>query len=144
MLGEGGLSAAQRSQAMASVLTGALPLARVFGYLAVSVANTLVLATLGRVREFSLLRLAGAPTAQVVRMMRVEAGMVVGIAVAVGTVVPLLPMATMSLGLTGSLLPHFPVLLYAGIVAAAALIGPAAILLPTRIALQRGSSPRRR
>lgn len=136
VLDGGGLSAAQRSQATASVLTSALPLALVFGYLAISVANTLVLATLGRVREFSLLRLVGAPPAQVVRMMRVEAGMVVGIAVAVGTLVPLLPMATMSLGLTGSPLPRFPVLLYAGIVAVTALTGLAAILLPTRLALR--------
>ena len=136
VLDKGGLSAAQQEQATMSVLTSALPLVLVFGYLAISVANTLVLATLGRVREFSLLRLVGAPAAQVVRMMRVEAGMVVAIAVAVGTVVPLLPMATVSLGLTGSPLPHIPVLIYLGIVAVSALIGLAAILLPTRLALR--------
>ncbi|WP_030883766.1 FtsX-like permease family protein [Streptomyces sp. NRRL F-5053] len=136
VLGKGGLSAAQEQQATMSVLTSALPLVLVFGYLAISVANTLVLATLGRVREFSLLRLVGAPATQVVRMMRVEAGMVVVIAVAVGTVVPLLPMATVSLGLTGSPLPHIPVLMYLGIVCVSALIGLAAILLPTRLALR--------
>lgn len=132
----GGLSAAQRDRASSTVLTSALPLALVFGYLAVAVANTLVLATLGRVREFSLLRLVGATRAQVVRMMRVEAGIVIGIAVAVGTAVPLLPLATISLGLTGSPLPSFPPLLYAGIVTLAAVVGFAAILLPTRLALR--------
>ncbi|MEU4297827.1 FtsX-like permease family protein [Kitasatospora aureofaciens] len=131
-----GLSAAQQEQAMSSVLTSALPLALVFGYLAISVANTLVLATLGRVREFSLMRLVGAPREQVVRMMRVEAGMVVAIAVVVGTVVPLLPLVTVSLGLTGSPVPHFPVLMYLGIVAVTALIGLGAILVPTRFALR--------
>ncbi|MFI9158521.1 FtsX-like permease family protein [Kitasatospora aureofaciens] len=131
-----GLSAAQQEQAMSSVLTSALPLALVFGYLAISVANTLVLATLGRVREFSLMRLVGAPREQVMRMMRVEAGMVVAIAVVVGTVVPLLPLVTVSLGLTGSPVPHFPVLMYLGIVAVTALIGLGAILVPTRFALR--------
>ncbi|MEU3566948.1 FtsX-like permease family protein [Kitasatospora sp. NPDC036755] len=136
VLDQGGLSAAQQDQATSSVLTSALPLALVFGYLAISVANTLVLATLGRVREFSLLRLVGAPRDQVVRMMRVEAGMVVAIAVVVGTVVPLLPLVTVSLGLTGSPVPHFPVLLYLGIVAVTALIGLGAILVPTKLALR--------
>ncbi|MER7583553.1 ABC transporter permease [Kitasatospora sp. NPDC097691] len=139
VLDKGGLSAAQQEQAASSVLTSALPLALVFGYLAISVANTLVLATLGRVREFSLLRLVGASRDQVVRMMRVEAGMVVAIAVAVGTVVPLLPLATVSLGLTGSPVPHFPVLMYVGIVAVTALIGLSAILVPTRFALRTRS-----
>ncbi|MGW3207627.1 FtsX-like permease family protein [Streptomyces sp. NPDC001135] len=136
VLDKGGLSAAQQEQATSSVLTSALPLALVFGYLAISVANTLVLATLGRVREFSLLRLVGAPTGQVVRMMRVEAGMVVAIAVVVGTAVPLLPLVTVSLGLTGSPVPRIPVLMYLGIVAVTALIGLTAILLPTRLALR--------
>ncbi|WP_194377626.1 FtsX-like permease family protein [Streptomyces durbertensis] len=136
VLDKGGLSAAQQEQALMSVLTSALPLVLVFGYLAISVANTLVLATLGRVREFSLLRLVGAPAAQVMRMMRVEGGMVVAIAVVLGTLVPLLPMATISLGLTGSPVPHIPVPIYLAIVALSALIGLAAILLPARLALR--------
>ncbi|MFD8703960.1 FtsX-like permease family protein [Kitasatospora sp. NPDC059648] len=136
VLDGGGLSAAQQERAMSSVLTSALPLALVFGYLAIAVANSLVLATLGRMREFSLLRLVGAPREQVVRMMRVEAGMVVVIAVVVGTAVPLLPLVTVSLGLTGSPVPHFPVLMYLGIVAVTALIGLSAVLVPTRFALR--------
>ncbi|KJS63088.1 FtsX-like permease family protein [Streptomyces rubellomurinus] len=136
VLDAGGLSAAQQEQAFASVLTSALPLALVFGYLAVSVANTLVLATLGRVREFALLRLVGASREQVVRMMRVEAGVVVAIAVAVGTAVPLLPLATISLGLTGSPVPYVPVPLYLGVVALTALVGLTAVLVPTRLVLR--------
>ncbi|KDN87842.1 hypothetical protein KCH_04890 [Kitasatospora cheerisanensis KCTC 2395] len=152
VLDRGGLSAAQRAQAGASVLTSALPLALVFGYLAIAVANTLVLATLGRAREFALLRLVGAPPRQVLRMVRVEAGMAVAVAVAAGTAVPLLPLATVSLGLTGSPVPHVPVPLYLAIVAPTALVGFAAILLPTRFALRTrrwrpsasGSDPRPR
>ncbi|MFI0976468.1 ABC transporter permease [Streptomyces sp. NPDC021093] len=136
VLDEAGLSAAQEGQATSSVLSSALPLALIFGYLAIAVANTLVMATLGRVREFALLRLVGAPAQQVMRMMRVEAGIVVIIAVVVGTVVPLLPLVTVSLGLTGSPVPHIPPLLYLGIVALTTAIGALAVLLPTRWALR--------
>lgn len=136
VLDDAGLSAAQESQATSSVLTSALPLALVFGYLAISVANTLVMATLSRIREFALLRLVGAPAGQVMRMMKVETVIVVITAVVIGSVVPLLPLVTVSLGLTGSPVPYIPPLLYLGIVAATAAIGALAILLPTRWALR--------
>ncbi|MFI0815963.1 ABC transporter permease [Streptomyces sp. NPDC021098] len=139
VLDDAGMSAAQEDRAASSVLTSALPLALVFGYLAIAVANTLVMATLSRVREFALLRLVGAPARQVTLMMRVETVIVVITAVVIGSAVPLLPLVTVSLGLTGSPWPYIPPLLYSGIVAAAAVIGALAILLPTRWAL--GTAP---
>ncbi|MEY9906872.1 ABC-type antimicrobial peptide transport system permease subunit [Catenulispora sp. MAP12-49] len=121
---------------MAGLVGSAMPLMLVFGYIAVAVANTLVMTTLSRSREFALLRLVGATPKQVMRMMRTETLMVVLIAVVVGTAVPLLPLATVSLGLTGSPTPYVPPLLYFAIVAAASALAVSAILVPIRLALR--------
>ncbi|WP_033017580.1 hypothetical protein, partial [Streptomyces rimosus] len=53
-----------------------------------------------------------------------------------GTVVPLLPLITVSVGLTSSPVPYIPPLLYLGIVAATAALAAAAVLLPTKLALR--------
>ena len=133
---KGGLSAAQQHSATAGLVGSAMPLVLVFGYIAVAVANTLVMTTLSRSREFALLRLVGATPSQVMRMMRTETLMVVLIAVVVGTTVPLLPLATVSQGLTGSPIPYVPPLLYLAIVAAVSALAAAAVLVPTRLALR--------
>ncbi|WP_409179317.1 ABC transporter permease [Amycolatopsis sp. VS8301801F10] len=131
-----GLSEEQRDAATASALSSALPLVLVFAYLALAVANTLVMTTLARTREFALLRLVGMTRDQVLKVLRIEALTVVLIAVAVGSAVPLIPLATVSLGLTGSPIPSIPPLLYLGIVAATALVGAASVLLPAKFALR--------
>ncbi|WP_411145488.1 ABC transporter permease [Streptomyces sp. x-80] len=136
VMDEGGLSVAQQQTASAGLAGSALPLVLVLGYIAVAVANTLVLTTLGRAREFALLRLVGATPEQVMRMMRTETLMVILIAVVAGTVVPLLPLMTVSLGLTSSPVPYIPPLLYLGIVGATSALAAAAVLLPTRMALR--------
>ncbi|KWT59698.1 hypothetical protein ADL21_22760 [Streptomyces albus subsp. albus] len=129
-------SMAQGKSTMAGLVGSALPLVLVFGYIAVSVANTLVMTTLSRTREFALLRLVGATPDQVMRMMRTETLIITLIAVVVGTVTPLLPLITVSLGLTSSPVPYIQPLLYLGIVAATAALAAAAVLLPTKLALR--------
>jgi putative ABC transport system permease protein len=49
-------------------------------YIAIAVVNTLVMATAARGREFALLRLVGSGRRQVVRMMRIESLIVIGVA----------------------------------------------------------------
>ncbi|MEV7927726.1 FtsX-like permease family protein [Kitasatospora sp. NPDC088779] len=133
---KGGLSAAQEKAGTANLFGSALPLVLVFGYIAVAVANTLVMTTLSRAREFALLRLVGATPEQVMRMMRTETLMLILIAVVVGSLVPVVPLMTVSMGLTGSLVPHIPPLLYLAIVAATSALAAAAVLVPTKLALR--------
>ncbi|MER6943777.1 ABC transporter permease [Nonomuraea sp. NPDC000554] len=128
-------AAAQRDQA-AGLLTSALPLVLVFGYIAVSVGNSLVLSVSERGREFALMRLAGAAHGQIMRMMRAEALLVVALAVGLGTLAAALPLATVSYGLTGTALPYVPPLMYLVIVGATSLLGAASILIPARIVLR--------
>ena len=108
----------------------------IVGYLAISVANTLVLTTAQRSREFALLRLVGTTRRQVTHMMRLEALATVGIAVVVGTVVALVPLALLNLGLRGSPVPSGPLSVYFGIIGGAAVLGLVAMGLSTWVALR--------
>ncbi|MFF5229769.1 FtsX-like permease family protein [Dactylosporangium sp. NPDC000521] len=106
------------------------------GYLAIAVVNSLVMATAARSREFALLRLVGATPGQVRAMMRGETRIVVVAAVAFGTLAVLPSLAGTSLALTGTLIPSVPPLMYGGIVAVAALLGWAAVMTSTRVAMR--------
>lgn len=110
--------------------------ALLLGYLAIAVVNTLVMATISRVREFALLRLVGLRTDQVRSMMRQEAALIVACAVAVGTAAALPSLIGMSYAIRHSVLPSVPPLVYLGIVVAAAAIAWPAVMLPTRLALR--------
>ncbi|GAA1623587.1 ABC transporter permease [Actinoplanes couchii] len=112
---------------------GVLLNAVLLGYLAIAVGNTLVTATVARVPEFTLLRQVGATRAQVLAMMRGEARIVVVTAVAVGAVAVTPALIGTGLALTGSPVPVVPPPLALGIVAAAALLGRAAVMTPARI-----------
>jgi putative ABC transport system permease protein len=105
-------------------------------YLVIAVVNTLVMATGARKREFAMLRLIGTSRRHVRRMMALEAGIVVGAAVAIGTAVAVVPLIGISLATTGRVLPTVDPLIYGGIVLATAVIGFSAIVLATRSALR--------
>lgn len=113
-----------------TLLGGLLPLLLVFAYLSVSVTGTLAAAVGGRSGEFAALRLAGALPRQVRRIVTAEAVFLVGTAVAVGCLVPLVPLATIAYGLTGAPVPAVPPLVLGTLIAATAVVGLAAQLVP--------------
>ncbi|WP_083255031.1 FtsX-like permease family protein [Amycolatopsis orientalis] len=108
----------------------------ILGYVVISVANTLVMSTAQRSREFALLRLIGTTKRQVVRMMRFEALATVGVAAVLGTVVAGVPLVLLNLGLRGTPLPSGPITVFAGIIAGAILLGLVSLGLATRVALR--------
>ncbi|TDE29037.1 ABC transporter permease [Nonomuraea mesophila] len=128
-------AARQADDAGAGLLASALPLLLIFGYIALSVGNSLVLSVGDRGQEFRLLLLAGAARGQIMRMMRAETLLVVVLAAGLGTLVTVLPLAAVSYGLTGMVAPSMPPLLYAAIVGATSLLGAASMLIPARIVL---------
>lgn len=109
------------------------------GFAAIAAANTLVMTVLDRRRELGTLRLIGSTRRQVMLMLRWEAllvacaGIVIGSAIALATLVPMMN------GLTGES-PYIPPLLYGSFAGAALALGLAATTLPARAAL-RGSGP---
>ncbi|MHA7132775.1 FtsX-like permease family protein [Oerskovia turbata] len=132
------LVAAEKAALEANTWTSMILLVALFGYAALNVANSLVMSTAERRREIALLRLVGTRDGQVLRMMRVEAALVVGIAVLVATVILLPPLSGVSLGLSEGRVatPALSTGAYLATVAGAAVVGGLSILLPTRAALR--------
>jgi ABC transporter/FtsX-like permease family len=128
--------AAQSEAAAGESAVGLILNAVLLGYLAIAVVNTLVMATAARFREFALLQLVGATRRQVRAMMRSETRIIVVAAVLIGTLAAIPSLIGTSIGLTRTLIPSVPPLIYLGIVAVAALLGWAAIMTSTRIAMR--------
>jgi putative ABC transport system permease protein len=106
------------------------------GYVAISVANSLIVGTSARARELALLRLIGTTQRQVIRMMRWEALIVVATAIVVGGVIAGTTLTMLAYGLTGDPVPYVPPLPGAALLAAVVALGMTAIALPTRYALR--------
>ncbi len=130
------LSAAGSSDRSAESSSSLVAILALLAYLAVSVVNTLVMATAERTREFALLRLAGAARRHVLAMMRVEAAVIVAVSVLVGLLVALPPLVGISIGLTESPLPSISPAGFGGIVLTTALLGFLAVGVPARAALR--------
>ncbi|MGW0174942.1 ABC transporter permease [Rhodococcus sp. NPDC003322] len=131
------LGAAGEQQRDAQSWTSLIGLAVLLGYLAVAVVNTLVMSTVERGREFTLLRLVGSSRRQVRAMMRAESVIVVVIAAVVGTLIALPPLVGVSIGISGQPIPAISPAVYGGIIAATVLLGALAIAIPTRVAVRR-------
>ncbi|MCX4765439.1 ABC transporter permease [Streptomyces sp. NBC_01275] len=125
---------AERQQANAEV--NLLAMGLVLAFTAIAVVNTLAMSVSERVREFALLRLAGATRRQVLRMLRTEALSVLLLATALGTAVALAVLTAFSVGMTGRAVPAVVPLVYAVVVAGAGLLALVATSLPGRVALR--------
>ncbi|MFJ1705853.1 FtsX-like permease family protein [Kitasatospora sp. NPDC088346] len=114
------------------------------GYTGLAIANTLVMATAGRRRDFAVLRLSGGTTGQVLRVVGVEAALVVGVGAALGLLVALGALAGVSAGVSASLGRAVPLLLpwgtVLGLVAACLGLAVAAALLTARPGLREAAS----
>ncbi|MBN6039796.1 ABC transporter permease [Amycolatopsis sp. 195334CR] len=133
-----GFSAAQQGKFEMQGLATTLLLIAVFAYIAIGVANTLVMATAERRREFALLRLVGTDRRQVSGMMRTEAFVVIVIAAVIGSVLAVPPLVGVSLGLSERADPYpaVDVLTYLAILAVTALIALLSIMIPARLAMR--------
>ncbi|MEU1130549.1 FtsX-like permease family protein [Streptomyces sp. NPDC005900] len=125
---------AERRQANADVNLIAMGL--VLAFTAIAVVNTLAMSVSERVREFAMLRLAGATRRQVLRMLRTEALAVLLIGTALGSGVALAVLAAFSVGMTGSAAPTVTPLVYLSVIAVAGLLALVATALPGRAAMR--------
>ncbi|GAA2850422.1 hypothetical protein GCM10010517_07870 [Streptosporangium fragile] len=135
VLDRAGASAVRDVEQEQNAWANLLALGLIIVFIVISVVNTLVMATGARVREFALLRVVGGTRRQVLGMIRWEAVLVGGIAVAVGTAVAAPTLVAISYGITESPLPYVPPLTYAVMVAVTLGLAFAATLVPARAAL---------
>ncbi|MBQ0916409.1 ABC transporter permease [Streptomyces sp. RM99] len=106
-------------------------------FTAIAVVNTLGTATAGRRREFALLRLAGAQSSQVLRMLVWEAVLTCVIALSLATVVCAAVLTTLSTALTGSAVPALAAGSLTVLVVAAFLVTVATVTLVGRTVMRR-------
>ncbi|WP_406006393.1 FtsX-like permease family protein [Streptomyces sp. NBC_00637] len=125
---------AERQQANTEV--NLLAMGLVLAFTAIAVVNTLAMSVAERVREFALLRLAGATRRQVLRMLRTEALSVLLLAVVLGSAIAVAVLTAFSIGMTGRAAPAVVPLVYATVVAGAGLLALVATAVPGRVALR--------
>ncbi|MFB7506917.1 ABC transporter permease, partial [Streptomyces broussonetiae] len=125
---------ADRQQTNAEV--NYLAMGLVLAFTAIAAVNTLAMSVAERVREFALLRLAGATRRQVLRMLRTEVLSVLFLAVSLGSGIALAVLTAFSIGMTGRAAPSVTPLLYVTVVGIAGLLALAAGAVPGRAALR--------
>ncbi|MBT2451506.1 ABC transporter permease [Streptomyces sp. ISL-43] len=113
-----------------------LAMGLVLAFTAIAVANTLAMSTGERMREFAMLRLAGAKRRQVRGMLRAEALAVLLMGVVLGSGIALAVLTAFSVGMTGTAAPVVLPLAYAVVVGGAGLLALCATGLPGRVALR--------
>ncbi len=105
------------------------------GFAAIAAGNTLVMTVLDRRRELGMLRLIGSTRRQVLRMVGWEALLVACAGIAIGSAIALATLVPMMNGLTGEN-PYIPPLLYGSFAGSALALGLLATHLPARAALR--------
>ncbi|MFF3976704.1 ABC transporter permease [Streptomyces sp. NPDC001828] len=105
------------------------------GFAAVAAVNTLVMTVFDRRRELGTLRLIGTTRRQVLKMIRWEALLVVAAGLVIGSAIALATLVPMVNGLTGGA-PYIPPLLYGSFAGGILVLALAATALPARAALR--------
>ncbi len=105
-------------------------------YVVIAALNTLVMAALARRREFGVLRLSGTTRSQVLRMVRLEQVLLLGLALALGTAVAAATLVPMVKGITGSATPYIPLAGWVIVIGGTIALGVAGTTLPVRRVLR--------
>ena len=105
-------------------------------YVVIAAVNTLVMAALARRRELATLRLAGTTRLQVLRMVRLEQTLLVGLALVVGAAIAAATLVPMVKGLTGSTVPYIPIAGWAAVIGGTVVLGSLATVVPIRRVLR--------
>ncbi|MFJ5547258.1 FtsX-like permease family protein [Streptomyces sp. NPDC093225] len=130
------LDAVRAARQRAGAEVNLIAMGLVLAFTAISVVNTLAMSTGERIREFAMLRLAGATRRQVLRMLRLEALSVLLMGAVLGTGIAAAVLTAFSVGMTGEAAPAVLPLVYAAVVGAAGLLALTATAVPGRAALR--------
>jgi putative ABC transport system permease protein len=107
----------------------------IIAFTAIAVVNTLAMSVSDRLREFALLRLVGTTRRQVMGMLRIEAGIVVLVALVLGTGIAYAVLTAFSIGMTGSAAPSVAPLTYLAVAGFGAVLTLPATVVPGRVCL---------
>ena len=113
------------------VVTGVLLI-----YVVIAAVNTLLMYALGRRREFAVLRLAGTTRVQVIRMVRLEQVLLLGLSLVIGAAIAAATLLPMVKGTTGSATPYIPLAGWIAVLGGVVVLGGASTVVPVRRALR--------
>jgi putative ABC transport system permease protein len=113
------------------VITGVLLV-----YVVIGAVNTLVMYALGRRREFAVLRLSGTTRLQVLRMVRLEQVLLLGLALVVGATIAAATLVPMVKGTTGTATPYIPLAGWVAVIGGIIALGCTATSVPIRRVLR--------
>jgi putative ABC transport system permease protein len=99
-------------------------------YVIIAALNTLAMAALARRGELGILRLAGVTRRQLLRMVRIEQAVLLGLALTVGGAIAALTLVPMVKGTIGSATPYIPAGGWLAVIGGTVLLGMAGTLLP--------------
>ena len=105
-------------------------------YVVIAALNTLAMAALARRAELGILRLGGVSRRQLLRMMRIEQAVLLGLALTVGGAIAALTLVPMVKGTTGSPSPYIPAGGWLAVIGGTILLGMAGTLVPILRVLQ--------
>ena len=132
-----GFQEAQADRQQANAEVNLVFMGLIIAFTAIAVVNTLAMAIIDRIREFALMRLVGTTRRQVYDVLNWELGVIMLIAVLLGTGAALLTLTGFSTGMVGSSTPDISLVTYALIVLGALGLGLIATVLPARTVLRR-------
>ncbi len=101
-------------------------------YVVIAALNTLATAAFARRRELAVLRLAGATRGQLLRMVRIEQAVLLGLALLGGGIIAAVTLVPMVNGATGSPVPYIPPSGWITVLAGAMLLAMGGTVLPIR------------
>ncbi|KAA2266028.1 FtsX-like permease family protein [Solihabitans fulvus] len=119
------------------IAASTIPLLALFGYIAISVANSLTLSVTSKADMVTMLRRIGADRDQLARSLTIEGIAVVIAAVTLGTASALLPMTTVAAALTATPWPTVPLWFYLTVVTATSALAMAFVVIPGRLMLNQ-------
>jgi putative ABC transport system permease protein len=132
----GGYQAAVNAQIAQNTWTIHVSVIVLLVYVIIAAFNTLAMAALARRGELAILRLAGATRRQLLRMVRIEQVVLLGLALTVGGAIAALTLVPMVKGTTGSATPYIPAGGWLAVIGGTILLGMAGTLPPILHGLQ--------
>ncbi|WP_435280672.1 FtsX-like permease family protein [Streptomyces koelreuteriae] len=133
-------TAGQAKSGAAADLFVLLLLTMINVFTAIAFVNTLSMATAGRRREFALLRLAGAQSAQVLRMLAWEAALTCVVALLLATGVCASVLVPLSIAVTGSAVPALAGGPLAALALGAVVVAVATVTVAGRLAMRSAAA----
>ncbi|MBO0776422.1 MAG: ABC transporter permease, partial [Actinobacteria bacterium] len=127
----GGYQAAVNAQIAQNTWTIHVSVIVLLIYVVIAALNTLAMAALARRAELAVLRLAGATRGQLLRMVRTEQAMLLGLALLAGGAIAALTLIPMAKGTTGTAIPYIPPGGWIAVIGGTILLSLTGTLLPT-------------